>query len=131
MGDLTRNISRHELVCKCENPECSFTILDDEPIINDIQDVCDWCCDRFDVDRVTLEITSAARCNEHNRSVGSNDNSQHTRARAIDFKIYIAGQQVKPTTIHSYMLARWPKDHGIGLYGSFNHLDSRLSKSRW
>ena len=131
MGDLTRNISRHELVCKCDDSECSFTILDHEPIIQDVQDVCDWCCDRFNVDRVVLKITSPARCTVYNRKIGSNDNSQHPRANAIDYQIFINGEQVSPKIIHSYALARWPNDHGMGLYKDFNHLDDRPVKARW
>lgn len=133
MGDLTRNISRHELRCKCESPECNVTILDDEPIIYDVQSVCDWVCNRFNVDRVVLDITSAARCYEYNRTddVGSDDDSQHPRARAIDFKIHVNGNQVPPTMIDKYMRQRWPNSHGIGLYNTFNHLDTRVNKGRW
>lgn len=51
MGDLTNNISRHELLCKCGN--CKVTILDDAPIIQIAQETCDYFAGRFSVKQVT------------------------------------------------------------------------------
>ncbi len=43
MGDLTKNISRHELLCKCG--KCNVRVQDHEPVIQVIQGVCDFYAD--------------------------------------------------------------------------------------
>ena len=125
MGDLTKNISRHELVCKCG--DCNVTVLDNEPVIQIVQGACDHFADVCGVDKVLLIITSAARCYIYNRTeeVGSNDNSQHPRACAIDFQIYANGVQVPTTVVDRYLRKKYPGIYGFGLYNSFNHADTR------
>lgn len=133
MGNLTANISQHELNCKCSDPECNVTILASEPIIQIVQDVCDHFKQEHNAKKVTLKITSGARCYVYNRSkaVGSNDNGQHPRACAIDFKIFIDGVQIPPDLIYDYLDEKNPNTLGLGLYNSFNHADGRLIKGRW
>lgn len=123
---LSKNISRHELACSCG---CGFDSMDWETI-DVVQDCCDHFADQLGLDRVVLDITSAARCYEHNRTpeVGSNDGSQHPRARAIDFKI----RGVLPADVHAYLVASYPDTYGIGKYGSFTHIDTRSgAAARW
>lgn len=131
MGDLTKNISRHELVCKCG--KCDVTTLDDEPVIDIVQDTCDYFASENNVDKVTLIITSAARCYTYNRGrkVGSNDNSQHPRARAIDFKIFIDGKQIDPQLVYNQLNDKHPRKLGLGNYVTFTHVDTRPNKARW
>ena len=129
MGDLTNNISRHELECKCGN--CEVTILDAEPVIGIVQAVCDKFAQLYGVDKVTLIITSGARCYAYNREVGSNDNSQHPRARAIDFKIFIDGKQIDPALIYGFLNEKHPGSLGLGNYVTFTHVDTRPDKARW
>ena len=138
MGDITKNISQRELNCKCRNSNCSVTIHRDEPIIKIWQNVCDHFAARHDVDKVVLKITSAARCYEYNRvpvsrnGPGSNDQSQHPRTCAIDAQIYINGEQIPPRHIHKYLDNKFPKSLGLGLYATFNHVDTRRTeKARW
>ncbi len=110
-----------------------MTILPYEPVIGIVQDVCDYFAEEYSVDKVTLIITSGARCYIYNRSedVGSNNNGQHPRACAIDFKIKINGVQVPPNLIYKYLDAKYPNELGLGLYNSFNHVDTRPIKARW
>ena len=134
MGDLTKNISRHELCCKCERHECNVTILDDEPIIQVVQRVCDLIAQRYDVPRVVLEITSAARCYEHNRDIGSTDNSRHPRGCAMDIKIFIpitGRPQVPPSEVAEAADLVMTGSGGIGVYPTFTHIDTRRSRGRW
>lgn len=124
MGDLTKNISRRELACNCG---CGFDSMDWETI-NAVQE----CCDRFSESmggiRIYCEITSAARCLAYNLRVGSNNASQHPKARAIDFKI----RGVAPKTIYDYLNTRYSGRYGIGLYPTFVHLDTRTNgPARW
>ena len=129
MGDLTKNISRHELKCKCNN--CEVTILDYEPVIEIVQDTCDYFAKENSVDKVTLIITSGARCYVYNREVGSTDNSQHPRACAIDFKIFINGRQIDPKLVYAYLDEKYPDSLGLGKYTTFTHIDTRPKKDRW
>lgn len=138
MGDLTKNISQHELDCKCKDPECNVTILPSEPIIKVVQGACDHFKRKYKAKKVTLLITSAARCYVYNRlpvkqgGPGSNDSSQHPRACAIDFKIFLPdGSQIPPKEIYDYLDKKHPDTLGLGLYKSFNHADGRAIKGRW
>jgi len=136
MGNVTKNMSRHELDCKCGN--CEVTILPEEPVIQLVQAACDHFATKHGIDRVILEITSAARCYEYNRKPaqyggpGSNDNSQHPRACAIDHKIFLLDRrQVSPLEIYEYYDRLYPSWYGIGNYINFTHIDTRPVIARW
>lgn len=125
MGDLTANISRHELACKCG---CGLDSMDCETVCV-VQDLCDF----FTImkgKKVVLSITSAARCFEYNRSpaVGSNDNSQHPRCRAMDIKIL----EISPDKVYDYLVKKYPDKYGFGKYDTFTHVDTRTNgPARW
>ena len=93
-------------------------------------------CDHFESkygSKITLKITSPARCNAHNKSkkVRSNDGSRHTRADAMDIKIFVNGVQITPLEVYEYFDTAYPDTHGVGLYKTFTHADSRPWKARW
>jgi len=129
MGDLTKNISRQELACKCG---CGLQSMDWETI-----EIVQECCNHFattnNIDRVRLDIHSAARCYKYNRKPadeggpGSNDRSQHPKCCAIDFHIH----GIKPQKVYDYLVQKYPNNFGIGNYASFTHIDSRPDKARW
>ena len=124
MGDLTKNISRHELVCHCG---CGFDSMDVETI-DVVQGCCDYFAKELGCDKVTLIITSASRCVRHNRSVGSNDTSEHPKSRAIDMKIV----GVNPVLVYGYIDTKYADRYGVGLYPTFVHLDTRTDgPARW
>lgn len=131
MTRITKNILSHELECSCKR--CSVRIQSHEPIIHVIQSCCDHFAEVHEVEKVTLEITSAARCYEYNRShaVGSNDESQHPRCSAMDIKIFIKGEQVDPYAIYSFLNKKYHNRFGLGLYPTFTHCDTREIKARW
>ena len=131
MGDLTKNISQHELDCKCE--KCEVTIQSHEPVIQIVQKGCDYFASNAGVDKVKLVITSAARCYEYNRKVGSNDNSQHPRCSAMDIQIFIGSMQIAPEVVADYFNNQYPDSCGIGVYPvkKFTHIDTRSIKIRW
>lgn len=136
MGDLTKNISRHELTCNCG--KCNVRILDDEPIIQIVQDVCDHFAKVYDVKRVLLNISRGASCYEYNRlpidqgGVGSTDNSQHPRACAIDFSISLpGGKRINARRVYDYLNYKYPDSMGLGSYRKFTHADTRPNKARW
>ncbi len=124
MAKLTKNISRHEMACHCG---CGFDTMDWETV-RVLQDCADHYAEIRGLDRSVVTITSAARCLDYNRSIGSTDNSQHPRGRAIDFTI--AG--VRPHDVYAYLADEYPDRYGIGNYSNFTHLDTRSGgPARW
>lgn len=75
-----------------------------------------------------VRINSAYRTAAYNASPAVNGakNSQHVVGTACD--IHIDG--VPPKAIASYIEAKYP-NHGIGLYNTFVHVDSRGSAKYW
>lgn len=69
-------------------------------------------------------ITSGYRTPEHNRLVGGVRNSTHTRGMAMDID-----RGAFNTTQVRDLWTNWPG--GMGLYGTFIHLDTRSTKPRW
>lgn len=124
MTYVSKNIRRHELECNCG---CGFDTMDWETV-KVVQECCDYFASTGNVPRVMLIITSAARCYEYNRTIGSNDRSQHPRGRAIDFQI----RGVSPARVYAYLDAKYPGKYGIGSYETFTHLDTRTgAAARW
>jgi len=117
MGNITANLSRHEFACNCG---CGFDSMDVETV-RLVQDVCDhFLC--------IVIINSGCRCYEYNRSIGSTDSSQHTKARACDcdFK----GPTVQE--VHDYLTDKYAGRFGFGVYETFNHIDTRSGpQARW
>lgn len=129
MGDLTKNISRSELACRCG---CGFDSMDVETV-EAAQGACEYFAARLHADRVTLHINSAARCLAYNRrpvadgGPGSTDDSQHPKARAMDIRI----SGVSPAELYHYFDTKYPGKYGVGLYASFVHIDTRGDRARW
>lgn len=130
MGDLTLNISRHELKCKCD--KCDYAAMDFETV-RVVQSICDYFATTMMVKKVILKIHSAARCFEYNRipfeegGPGSNDNSQHPRCNAMDFSIV----GIKNEDIYNYINTRYPQQYGVGHYSWGIHLDTCRGYARW
>ena len=76
----------------------------------------------------TVTVTSGYRTVSYNRTVsGSSAASQHCNGLAAD--IQVAG--VSPAAVADYAGQLLPGTGGIGLYGSFVHIDVRPGPSRW
>ena len=122
---LTKNFWRHEFQCKCG--KCGFDTMDWQTV-EIVQKACDHYANRLGVHRVVCVVTSAARCLEHNRAVGSTDASQHVKGRAMDVRIL----GVTPQELYDYFCAEYPDRLGFGLYTTFVHADSRSgAPARW
>lgn len=125
MGDITKNISRHELRCPCLQ-DCGYEFVDYETI-NIVQDACDHFAAKLGVAKVVLIINSAARCLLHNKAVNGAAGSKHLRGGAVD--IWIKGVSIDD--LFDYLNSKYPDRFGIGKYRTFVHIDSRTVKARW
>lgn len=122
MGDLTKNISRHEVACKCG---CGFDTADIETILA-VQICADHFAQKLRKARVVLNVHSGCRCEAHNEAEGGSRNSQHLYSRAIDFSI----GGVDPSDVYDYLCVRYPDQFGIGKYNTFTHLDTKSGGAR-
>jgi GH25 family lysozyme M1 (1,4-beta-N-acetylmuramidase) len=73
-----------------------------------------------------VHINSGYRTASYNKKVGGASASQHVVGTAADISV----QGVPPTAIAAYLEAYYPL-HGIGLYSTFVHIDSRGWKVYW
>jgi len=132
MSQLTKNFWRHEMRCKGKNCDgqgnnCGFDTMDHETL-RVAQAACDHFARQLGVPRVICHVTSAARCPAHNKNVGSTPQSQHLLGRAMD--IWIVG--VSPQELYDYFVTTYPDKYGVGLYGTFTHIDTRTNgPARW
>jgi len=119
MNQLSANFKRSEFKCRCGN--CLHTPVDFMLI-----EILEETRENFGS---PITITSGYRCREHNRSIGSNDNSLHTFGMAADH--YVHGVDVR--TLLDYYDRMYPNDLGVGYYpnNGFIHLDTRERKARW
>lgn len=74
-----------------------------------------------------VNINSAYRTPAYNKKVDGATYSQHLYGTAAD--ISISG--VSPKTVAAYAETLLPNTGGIGIYGTFTHVDVRKVKSRW
>ena len=116
MGDLTRNISRWEVACKCG---CGLDTID-FLTATVVQEVCDHIAHNTDQTSVVLHINSGCRCEVHNKREGGAEDSKHLTGRAIDFWI----EGIDPALVYNYLTGRFPCVFGIGNYEDFTHLDT-------
>lgn len=117
MGDLSKDFSRHEFACKCG---CGFDTVDAE-LLNVLQDIRDH------FGRPII-ISSACRCDKHNKKVGGSDDSQHKLGRAADINV----KRMPPESVQRYLEGKYTGAYGIGRYSTFTHIDTRSNgPARW
>lgn len=117
MGNLSEHFDREEFRCKCNS--CGYDTVDAQ-----LLEVLEAVRQHFGA---PVTITSAARCEAHNRKVGGSPNSQHLRARAADFVV----KGLAPAEVADWLERTYPGRFGIGRYPTFTHIDTRGSMSRW
>lgn len=75
-----------------------------------------------------VTVTSGYRTVGHNAATaGSSPRSQHLYGLAADIRV--AGHS--PEEVAAFAETLLPDTGGIGVYGSFVHIDVRAAKSRW
>ena len=74
-----------------------------------------------------VTINSGFRTAAKNKSVGGAANSQHLYGMAADITV----KGVSPSRVAAFAETLLPNTGGIGIYGTFTHIDVRATKSRW
>lgn len=113
---LSANFQIKEFACK----DGSDIILVDTELVAILQKIRD----HFGK---PVTINSAYRNSAYNKKIGGVSNSQHTKGTAAD--IVVTG--IKPEEVAKFAEYIMPDKGGIGLYGSFVHIDVRSKRSRW
>lgn len=111
------NFARREFACKCG---CGFDAVDAE-LLGVLEQL------RADLGNRAVSITSACRCDNHNRFVGGARNSVHKQGKAADIKV----TGITPSRVADYLEHAYPGRYGVGRYASFTHIDVRESPARW
>ena len=132
MGDLTKNLSRHEFACKCG---CGFDTVDID-LARILQETVDAFFNASMVDRVSITINSGCRCPAHNKAVGGSKNSRHMDGNAADFTLtYVTAgvnKPVDPNKVAAYLDKKFKYEYGIGWYHGRTHFDTSSSgRRRW
>ena len=102
MGDLTRNFSRSEFICKCGK----WCRGDEETTLRLAREL-----QKFRDKIGQIDIISGFRCEAHNRSVGGVSSSRHTSpGDAADLAVQV------PLWLAVWTLERlgWPGGVGVG-----------------
>ena len=120
-ANLSKSFTREEFLCKCG--DCGFCLVDAE-LVSVLQDV-------RDMFEMPVTITSACRCDKHNKAVGGADNSAHLYGMAADIQV----KNVSPKDVADYLREKYSGFHsgcyGIGEYETFVHIDVRKDMARW
>lgn len=111
------HFKRREFACKCG---CGFDAVDAE-LLGVLEQL------RADLGNKAVSITSACRCDHHNRKVGGARHSVHKLGKAADIKV----TGIAPAKVADYLERTYPGRYGIGRYRSFTHIDVRGSPARW
>ena len=112
---VSKHFKLSEMQCKCN---CGSYIRNEE-LLELLEEV------REHFGPVT--VTSATRCERHNKAVGGVEGSRHTKGQAADIQV----PGVAPRDVYEFLDAKHPITLGLGNYSNFTHMDSRHSKGRW
>ena len=113
---LSKNFSKSEFMCSCG---CEMP----NDVLENIQEVANQLQILRDRVNVPIKVNSAYRCLKHNRSIGSNDSSQHPKGKAVDIVIrgYIPD---KTANLIELLISNGDMlQGGLGKYNGFTHYD--------
>lgn len=136
MGNITKNLSRHEFACPCSRGEDAV----DAELAFAIQESVDNFQALHPNNAVKCALNSANRCLEYNRSLVdskgrrlSKDDSQHVLYKAVDYYLYLDNveNRIPDDDLATYLENKYPDKYGIGRYVGRTHLDVRINKRRW
>jgi uncharacterized protein YcbK (DUF882 family) len=114
--EISPYFKRAEFACQCK---CGFDVVDAELV-----QVLELLREYFNKPVV---ITSAARCEAHNKRVGGSERSKHRLGVAADIVVV----DTPTDEVYAYLTDTYPDTYGIGHYPHFTHIDVRKQKARW
>ena len=117
---LSKNFHLSEFDCKCNRPDCEWTIIDTEHVKRLQRKRSKW--------KKSIKITSGYRCPAHNKAVGGSSQSRHVQGDATDIQVKGMSPNEVADDCENF--------NGLGRYNTFTHVDSRPKgekkrKSRW
>lgn len=108
-----KNFKFSEIKCKCGGKYCNgYPTGFSYELLRQLQDI------RNHFGRAVI-ITSAVRCNQHNKNVGGTSNSHHKEGKAVDF--YVKG--ISYSRLNSYVNSMPYKHYKYNICGSVMHYD--------
>ncbi len=113
---VSEHFNREEFACKCG---CGFDTADIETV-----EVLEQVRKFFDA---PVTISSACRCELHNKREGGSSKSMHLQGRACDIVV----KDISPLLVYAYLDGRYKDKYGLGKYDTFTHVDTRPTKARW
>ena len=120
---LSTNFSTSEFSCKCKNKSCVEQRISKE-LIERLQ--------RVRNEYGAIIVTSAFRCDLHNKAVGGASLSQHRLGRAVDAKPASGHLSNHPVHDMDRLRNEFRKEfNGIGVHPRFVHGDVRKNKAEW
>ena len=121
---LTDNFNKSEFECNCG---CEMP----DNVLENVKKLALSLQTLRDKIKKPIKVNSSYRCVYHNRSIGSNDSSQHVLGKASD--IVIKGQIPEQTAnlIELLIENKEIPEGGLGVYNTFTHYDIRGTKARW
>ena len=92
MGDISKNLSSKEAMCRCKYADCNRKNggeIADARIVKMVQLTADFLVEEFLADKAIVNVISWCRCPKHNKDVGGKENSKHPEGKAMDFNIVL------------------------------------------
>lgn len=117
--DANTNVSAHFKVREFACNDGSDTVLIDDALVERLERIRGVFGSGF-------TITSGYRTPSYNAAVGGAASSQHTKGRAADIQL----RGVPPLAVANYVEETFSTG-GIGVYGTFTHVDTRSSRVIW
>ena len=117
--DANTNVSEHFKVREFACNDGSDTVLIDDALVERLERI-------RGVFGSGITITSGYRTPSYNAAVGGAASSQHTKGTAADIQL----RGVPPLAVANYVEETFSTG-GIGVYGTFTHVDTRSSRVIW
>jgi hypothetical protein len=139
MGDLSKHFSEAEFRCKCHacqadhvKPVISYTLLT-------LLELLHCYFSEHLQSKVSITISSANRCVNHNKAVGGKPDSRHLvpqHGDAVDIVVMYLNehkewQQVDPRIVYDVINNTFTQSFGCHAYVTFTHIDVRPTRARW
>lgn len=113
---ISQHFDDSEFACKCGCGQCKI-----EPEL------------LFVLERVRVKfgkpvtVTSANRCESHNKRVGGSPRSKHLLGVAADIRV----KSIPANEVYNYLDRLYQDKYGLGQYDNFTHVDVRPNRARW